>query len=363
MVRTIGNQKRRSRRQEVIIDCDIHNGLPSNEALTPYLSQRWRRALDWYGLYHPTRGAFYPSLIDDASRADSWPPSGNPPGSDLDFLRQQLLETWDIKFGVLNCHELDSLQPNLEYAAALARAANDWQVVEWLDPEPRLRASIIVPHEDGALAAAEIERRSDDPRFVQVLLPAQTAEPLGRRKYWKIYETAMTYDLPVGIHPGGLGSTPSTGAGWPSFYLAWHSGLPQIFQAQVISMVVEGVFEHFPTLKFVLIEGGYSWLPSLMWRLDHSWHLLRDEVPHLKRPPSYYIRKHFWFTTQPMEEPPEPAYFGQLLEQLEMDDRMLFATDYPHWDFDAPDQALPGTLPSGLRPKIMADNARTLYRF
>ena len=40
----------------------------------------------------------------------------------------------------------------------------------------------------------------------------------------------------------------------------------------------------------------------------------------------------------------------------------MFATDYPHWDFDAPDQALPVRLAPEVERKIMAENARTLYR-
>lgn len=45
-----------------------------------------------------------------------------------------------------------------------------------------------------------------------------------------------------------------------------------------------------------------------------------------------------------------------------MSDHILFATDYPHWDFDAPDRALPTSLPADVRDAIFARNARRLYR-
>jgi predicted TIM-barrel fold metal-dependent hydrolase len=54
---------------------------------------------------------------------------------------------------------------------------------------------------------------------------------------------------------------------------------------------------------------------------------------------------------------------AQLLEQLNMHDRMLFATDYPHWDFDAPDRALPPTIGPDLRRAIFGGNALGLFRF
>ncbi len=86
-------------------------------------------------------------------------------------------------------------------------------------------------------------------------------------------------------------------------------------------------------------------------------------LPHLTRLPSAYIREHVWLTTQPIEEPETPAAFQQLLDDLGMDDRIMFSTDYPHWDFDAPDTAIPASVAPEVRRKIMADNARSLYRF
>jgi predicted TIM-barrel fold metal-dependent hydrolase len=296
----------------------------------------------------------------NAARADSWPPSGLPPGADLPFLREQLLDAWNVEYGILNCL-VPAGSRDLAFGAVAARAINDWQIAEWLEPEPRLRASLVVPFEDGDLAAAEIDRLGDHPGFVQVLLTVRTSEPLGRRKYWKMYEAAVRHDLPIGIHFGGAGGNPITGAGWPSFYIEDHAGMAQSFQALMISLVCEGVFEQFPTLKIVLIEGGFAWLPPLMWRLDRSWRQLRAETPHVRRLPSEYIREHCWITTQPMEEPHKPAHFRDLLAHLDMNDRLLFATDYPHWDFDAPDQAIPVRLDPDLERAIMTENARRLY--
>ena len=49
-------------------------------------------------------------------------------------------------------------------------------------------------------------------------------------------------------------------------------------QGNVVSMVAEGVFDHFPTLNVVSVENGFGWIPSLMWRMDNAWTLLRNEA-------------------------------------------------------------------------------------
>ena len=109
-------------------------------------------------------------------------------------------------------------------------------------------------------------------------------------------------------------------------------------QAQVASMVLEGVFERYPRVHVVLVEGGFAWGPSLGWRLDRLWSRMRDEVPHAKRPPSEYMRQNLYFTTQPMEEPEQPDDLLLTFEQIGWD-RVVFSTDYPHWDFDDPRHA------------------------
>jgi len=343
-----------------MIDCDIHNAPQSPESIRKYLPDRWQAHHKKYGMRNYV-GSYYPRAVPNAARRDAWPPSGLPPGSDLDFLREQLLDEWGFEYGILNCLIGAGGQLNVEFGAAFARAVNDWQTAEWTDPEPRLRASIIVPYEAGDLAAEEIDRVAENPGFAQVLFAVRTSEPMGRRKYWPIYEAAERHHLPIGIHFGGAGGGPITGSGWPSHYIEDHGGMPQSFQPQIASLVYEGVFERFPNLDFVMIEGGFGWMPPLMWRLDRAWELMGDEIPQCTRRPSDVIREHVWLSTQPVEEPDHPEHFHQLLGQMDMNDRLVFSTDYPHWDFDAPDRCFPPGLDPEVKQNIMSENARRLY--
>ncbi len=363
MVTTLQQPSTRSQSKLAVIDCDIHPNLKSPKALHPYLSERWRQHRDTIG-DGGFGGSYYPRANPNAARTDAWPPSGLPPGSDLDFTRYQLLDAWDLDFGVLQPLLGAGALRNHDYAAALSRAINDWQIAEWLDPEPRLRSGLVVPYEAPDLAVEEIERLGDHPGFVQVMLGIRTSEPIGRRKYWPMFEAAVAHDLPIGMHFGSQGGYPITGAGWPSMYLEDHAGMSTAFQAQVISLIYEGVFERFPDLKIVLIEGGFAWVPPLAWRLDAAWRKLGAEVPDLRRAPSEYFAEHIWLTTQPMEEPQKPQHFVQILEHAPwLQDRLMFSTDYPHWDFDAPNEALPKVkLPDGFAAKLMAENARQLYK-
>jgi predicted TIM-barrel fold metal-dependent hydrolase len=100
-----------------------------------------------------------------------------------------------------------------------------------------------------------------------------------------------------------------------------------------------------------------------MWRLDKNYMGLQHEVPWLTKPPSEYIREHFRATTQPIEEPPDPRDLLAMIRMLGNDDFLMFATDYPHWDFDAPDRVFPSLMPEELKQRIFSANAAALYAF
>src|SRR5262249_15259756 len=232
-------------------------------------------------------------------RADSWPEGpGGFPGSDLDLLRQQLLDEYGIDYGILNslgllaCHEVPEL------AGELARVLNDW-MEEWMDAEPRLLGAIVVPYEYPETAVEKIERGAADRRWIQVISPDSAREPLGSRTYWPIYEAAAGNGLPVALHTAGY--WPHLDTGWPSYYLEEHVANSMRMQSQLTNLLCEGVFEALPDLKIVLTESGVAWSASVGWALDSGWELLRDDVPKLERRPSEYIRDHVWFTTQPIE--------------------------------------------------------------
>ena len=351
--------ERPARTTTATIDCDIHP-MPTAGMLAPYLPARWREHQQTTGTrFRP--GYLYPKGAPHAARTDAWPPAGGPPGSDLAFLRRQLLDLHGIEIGILNCLHEGSYERHPEYSAALVRAVNDWTLAEWLEPESRLRSSIAVANLHPELAVAEIDRLGDHPAFVQVLLLVRSGMPLGNRMYWPIYEAALRHGLPIGIHFGGRGGNPLSGTGWPSYYIEDHTAMALAFQAQLVSLICEGVFVRFPSLRVVMLEGGFAWLPPLLRRLDRSWRRFGTEVPWLEHPPSHYAREHVRLSTQPMEEPARPEQLRTVLDQL-WPNALLFATDYPHWDFDAPDLAFPVTLPEDLRRAIMHENAAALYR-
>ncbi len=156
----------------------------------------------------------------------------------------------------------------------------------------------------------------------------------------------------------GINIQPSPG--YPTHYIEWHICLSLAFQAHLVSFLTEGVFERFPGFRIVLVEGGVTWLPALMWRLDAEWKALRSEVPWVTKPPSTYLRDHVHITSQAIERPDDDRHLLQMLEMLDVEHLLMFSSDYPHWDFDSPTHAFP-RLPEALRQRIFHENARAFY--
>jgi predicted TIM-barrel fold metal-dependent hydrolase len=338
---------RRERRARIrVIDCDIRHALRTQADLRPYLSRRWREHLDQYGCRQPAA----------AAGGEAWPP-----GSDLDLLRARWLDRHAIEAGLLHLEvPLGADERNQELGAALCRALNEWTVAHWTGREARLKAAIMVPAEDAEAAVAEIERWGRHPGFVAVAMATRSIEPLGRRRYWPVYDAAARHHLPVALRAVGDNFRAASAAGWPGTRLEERHAAVLAQQAAVVSLVTEGVFELYSSLRVVVLGAGWGWVPSLCWRFDRHWARMRDEVPHLTDPPSATIRRHFWFATQPTEVPERAEDLRRALDWLGCG-RLLFAGGYPHRDMDDPEQALPVRLSEEERRAVFGGNARAVY--
>jgi uncharacterized protein len=359
-----------------LVDCDVHPIMKGGLAdLRPFLSQAElrrlgldeRRNLTTVGHREAVsipRNLLY---VNQAGvlRDDARAPDGSAPGADPAFTAQQLLDANGISRAVLIGGEVLGLgaMPDPDAAAIIASAYNDWLAETWLAADDRYRGTLVVGAQDPEVAAKEIRRAADNERFVAVLLPL-TNILMGQRHYYPIYQAAAEIGLPITVHPnsgeGIFRTSPPMAGGTPTYYVEWHTGLSQVFQANLISLVCHGVFERFPNLKVVMTEGGLGWIPDVLWRLDKNVKGLRDEVPWITRLPSEYVVDHVRFTSQPLPEPTRRHHLHVLCEIARADRTLMFSSDYPHWDFDDPRYALT-SLPAEIRQRVRVDNAVETY--
>jgi uncharacterized protein len=340
------------------IDCDIHPGVPEIKALLPYMNDFWQesfvaRGLDGFDMMS------YPLGSPITCRSD-WRVKGERPGSSLSGMQRDALDAFGISLAICNPLTGGQVAVSESMGAAICSAVNDWIVEHWLNKDRRLRASIIVPPQAPLLAVEEIERLAGEKRFVQILMPAACEMMLGRSYYWPIYEVAAKYDLPIGLHAGSMYRYAPTSTGWPSHYLHDYVANSQLFEDQLLSLISNGVFNRYPHLRFVLIESGVTWLPGFIWRAIKTWRGVRAEVPWVKRSPAEIIRENVRLTVQPIDAPRDSNVFDRIIEMIDSDNMLLFASDYPHWQFDG-DAVLPPGLSPALMQRIRVDNPLETY--
>jgi predicted TIM-barrel fold metal-dependent hydrolase len=336
------------------IDCDVHPGLEGTRTtLLPYLDDHWKeqvvsRAIDGLDLQS------YPPYMPLCCRPD-WRPKKGKAGTDFEQFKMQALDGFGSQIAILNVLYGAQAAHDPYLALGFCRAINDWIAAEWLSRDPRFRASMVIPLQAPDLAIEEIERLKDDHRFVSILVLAQGEALLGRRQYWPIYKLAEQLKLPLAIHAGSQYRMAPSSIGWPSYRYEYYLAEAQAFQAQLLSLVLEGVFGKFPGLKVVLMESGVSWLPAFMWRANKTWKGVRVEVPWVERPPADIMRDHVRLTAQPFDSPPDRDGVEQLIDQIGSDKMLLFATDYPHWQFDGK-EPMPQHIPASLAKRMCSDN-------
>ncbi len=110
----------------------------------------------------------------------------------------------------------------------------------------------------------------------------------------------------------------------------------------------------------IWIESGLAWVPFLMQRLDHEYMMRSSEAPMLRRKPSEYMAD-MYYTSQPLERS-NMNLTKATFEAIKADTQLLFASDWPHWDFDLPSTitTLPFLSEQGKR-NILGLNAARLF--
>jgi predicted TIM-barrel fold metal-dependent hydrolase len=335
-----------------LIDCDIHPGA-SKHPIEPFIPAAFREAMKQAMGGQPGQGYANPfGVIRRDAKCDD----------PHDVVRDHF-DRYGIAYGVLQPPGLAaSVTHNIDVGTAKARAWNDWQAEIWLAADKRYLGSVCVNMNDPEGAAQEIRRMGSHPQMVQVIVSGEARDLYGHRRYFPIYEACQEMGLAFALHPGNEGSYNSaTPIGRPSSYFEWHTVIPLTFQAHLVSMVTEGVFEKYSGLKLVLVEGGIAWLAHTMWRMDKNFKALRSTTPWLHRLPSEYVYDHVRLTTQPLEEPDNPEHLLQMFNMVHAERTVCFASDFPHWDFDDPRRVFPRAMSEKLKRRVFYENAAEIY--
>jgi uncharacterized protein len=249
------------------------------------------------------------------------------------------------------------------FASALARAYNRWLYERWLTEERSLKGALVIAPQDPQAGAQDIRRYAGKREFACIYLPASGLKILyGHEMYDPVYRAAIEAGLPVVIH--------SVEAVYPAFpfqleqfrtSLAVHAlAHPLSMVANLVSMLETAVPVRFPELKIGFMEAGTGWVPFIANRLDKEYVERRREVPLLQERPSRTMRR-FFYGTQPIEEPERRADVVALFELFDGENQAMFASDWPHHDFDHPQHVFALPFSPEARRKIMGLNAARFF--
>lgn len=248
--------------------------------------------------------------------------------------------------------------PDVEYATALARAYNDYLLDRFLDDHDELLGCLLVAPQDVDHAVEEIDRVGDDDSMCGVFLSVSGLDrTYGHPMYDPIWEAATEKGLAIAFHSGGVD--------YPEFpfnthklpYLVRHTLNHELsLMVNMMDIVVRGVPARYPDLEFGFLEGGLSWVPMAMHRLDREYMQHRDGAPQLEERPSAYM-KEFFVGSHPLETPMDRTDIVRLIELIDGEDTIVFATDVPHHDFDHPSEINKLAIDETVKAGIWGENA------
>ena len=350
-------------------DASVRHGWQSRQDIYPYLDVVTQQRIDDWGIGASLRRGSDRGLR--GYREDALPDGKVPVGPavaspSVELTRTQLLDGCGIEWALLigGPVSMVTAHPDLDFGSTLARAFNQFSVEHWLAADPRFRLALSINARDPAGAAAEIARLGDDSRVVAVTAGTGTMMPYGQRYYAPLHEACAERGLVFAIHSGYEGqgvNPPPTAAGYPSYWAEDATARASLFQAHVTSLVFEGVFERFPSLRVLLLDGGFAWVQAYLWYIDQTWEDVRRQTPWVRRPPSEYVLEHVRFTTRPLEQGMLDGPVDDILDWMGASETLVFGSGYPAWDWSDPRSTLAGA-DAPLRERVMAGNASGLFR-
>jgi predicted TIM-barrel fold metal-dependent hydrolase len=262
-----------------------------------------------------------------------------------------------------------------EHRLAGIRAHNRW-LEDFCNRYPERRAGI------GQIFLNDVDDAIEDVHWIKehglrggILLPTVPPDvdwikPLNHPDYDRLWAVCQDLEVPVNCH-GGTGSPAY--APVPSSALMMIAEVPFYGRRPLSFLLLSGVFERFPRLRFVMTEQGCSWLPGLLQQLDGILKNVRDRgaIGELRFKPdailprtaTEYVQQNVWFGVSfPHVSDVEAARSTVGL------DHVMWGSDYPHdegtypFTTEALRQVFHGWPEAEVR-KVLAENVAEVYDF
>ncbi len=269
-------------------------------------------------------------------------PTGNPTADDWNHFLDQTGISWTVLYPTAGLAVGRIVAE--EWAILACRSYNTWLFEKFLNRNPRLNRMALLPIQNVDRAVLELRRAVTELRMVGGMLPSNGEAiqgHLGNKIYWPLYEEAEKLGCALAVHVGclhhmGLDS-------FSTYYPAHALGHPFSLMIQAAGMLAHGVFEQFPNLRVAFLEGGATWLPFMLDRLDRSYHEGHRQLDldgNLSGGPQQNQKASDYFKKQ--------LHAGRIFVGFDCDDdglntaiskggreSFLFGSDFPHEVFDA----------------------------
>jgi predicted TIM-barrel fold metal-dependent hydrolase len=250
------------------------------------------------------------------------------------------------------------------------RAYNDWLAEFCATAPDRLVGAGLIPIDAPKDAADEVRYLAHVGLRTGMFLAARVEVPLWEADWEPLWDALAETGVVIGFHlGGGLRTVTFTG---PKATQPGNMGVRVAcstlqMDEPLAALIFGGVLERYPRLRLVLAETGIGWLPYMLERMDDTYRKFVDAEDYWRRlgglaltmAPSAYFRRQVWATFQ-------TDHVGLRLLDVLGDDRVMWASDYPHADSTWPEspQAIADNfkdVASDSRRRILCDNARQLY--